>query len=276
MLLAALVLASLAARPRPARAPSSRSSSIAERPASASRCGASAPPPACSTSPRTPTTSTTGSWCGCRAGSGVRTALLTVTRGEGGQNAIGPGAVRRARRAAHGRAARAAPLRRRRAVLRPRYEFGYSFSVEETFAKWGREETLGDIVRVIRRFRPDVMLVLPLAGEGGGQHHYAAAQLAQAAFRAAADPARFADAGLAAVAGAQALRGRHRRLRRSGREHGRRARADGRLRSAAGHDLAAARRALARDAPQPGREPGRQPTCRPPRAASGSSTPSRP
>jgi LmbE family N-acetylglucosaminyl deacetylase len=129
-------------------------------------------------------------------GLGVRTALLTVTRGEGGQNAIGPelfdalGVLRTGELLA---------LHRYDGVEQyfgRAYEFGYSFSVEETFAKWGREETLGDIVRVIRRFRPDVILALPLAGEGGGQHHFAAAQLAQAAFRAAADPARFADPGL--------------------------------------------------------------------------------
>ena len=73
------------------------------------------------------------------------------------------------------------------------YEFGYSFSVEETFEKWGREETLGDIVRVIRDVRPDVILTLPLESEGGGQHHQAVARLTRDAFRAAADPARFPD-----------------------------------------------------------------------------------
>ena len=131
-------------------------------------------------------------------GLGVRTALLTVTRGEGGQNAIGPelfdalGVLRTGELLA---------LHRYDGVEQyfgRAYEFGYSFSVAETFEKWGREETLGDIVRVVRRFRPDVILALPLAGEGGGQHHFAAAQLAHAAFRAAADPARFADQDLPA------------------------------------------------------------------------------
>src|SRR5262245_13407024 len=126
-------------------------------------------------------------------GLGVRTALLTVTRGEGGKNAIGPelfdalGVLRTGELMA---------LHRWDGVEQyfgRAYEFGFSFSVEETFAKWGREETLGDIVRVIRSFRPDVILTLPLAGEGGGQHHFAAAQLAQAAFRVAADPARLPE-----------------------------------------------------------------------------------
>ena len=131
-------------------------------------------------------------------GLGVRTALLTVTRGEGGQNAIGPelfdalGVLR---------TGELLSLHRYDGVEQyfgRAYEFGFSFSVEETFAKWGRDETLGDVVRVVRAFRPDVILTLPLKGEGGGQHHYAAGQLAREAFRAAADPARFPGQGLRA------------------------------------------------------------------------------
>ena len=49
------------------------------------------------------------------------------------------------------------------------------------------------MVRVIRAFRPDVILTLPLEATGGGQHHQAAARLAMEAFRAAADPARFPE-----------------------------------------------------------------------------------
>ena len=88
-----------------------------------------------------------------------------MTRGEGGQNAIGPelfealGVLRTGELLA---------LHRYDGVEQyfgRAYEFGYSFSVEETFAKWGREETLGDVVRVVRRFRPDVILTLPLAGD---------------------------------------------------------------------------------------------------------------
>ena len=126
-------------------------------------------------------------------GLGLRTALLTVTRGEGGQNAIGPelfdalGVLRMGELLA---------LHRYDAVEQyfgRAFEFGYSFSVEETFAKWGREETLGDVVHVVRQFRPDVIVTLPLAGTGGGQHHHAVAQLVRDAFRAAADPARFPE-----------------------------------------------------------------------------------
>jgi len=126
-------------------------------------------------------------------GLGLRTGLLTLTRGEGGQNAIGPelfealGVLRTGELSA---------LHRYDGVEQyfgRAYEFGFSFSVEETLAKWGREETLGDVVRVVRAFRPDVILTLPLEGEGGGQHHQAAGRLAREAFRAAGDPARFPD-----------------------------------------------------------------------------------
>jgi len=126
-------------------------------------------------------------------GRGVHTALLTLTRGEGGQNAIGPelfealGVLRTGELMA---------LHRYDGVEQyfgRAYEFGYSFSVEETFARWGYQETLGDVVRVMRAFRPDVVLTLPPHGHGGGQHHQAAGQLALAAFRAAADPSRFPE-----------------------------------------------------------------------------------
>ncbi len=126
-------------------------------------------------------------------GLGLRTALLTRTRGEGGQNAIGPelfqalGVLRTEELLA---------LHRYDAVEQyfgRAYEFGFSFSVEETFDKWGHDETLGDVVRVMRAFRPDVVLTLPLTGAGGGQHHQAAGRLTAEAFRAAADPRRFPD-----------------------------------------------------------------------------------
>ncbi len=126
-------------------------------------------------------------------GEGVRTGLLTLTRGEGGQNAVGPELG-----AALGvlRTEELMEIHRYDGVEQyfgRAYEFGFSFSVEESFLKWGHEETLGDVVRVIRSFRPDVVLTLPLESSGGGQHHQAAARLTRDAFRAAADPARFPE-----------------------------------------------------------------------------------
>lgn len=126
-------------------------------------------------------------------GLGLKTSLLTVTRGDGGQNEIGPelfqaiGILRSEELAAVHRFDAADQYFTRA------FEFGYSFSDEETFQKWGREAILGDVVRVVRRVRPDVIVTMPRQAVDGGQHHQASAQLAHEAFHAAADPNRFPD-----------------------------------------------------------------------------------
>ncbi len=126
-------------------------------------------------------------------GQGLRTGLLTLTRGDGGQNEIGPelfeaiGVLRSEELLAVHRYDGVEQYFSRA------YEFGYSFSVEETFEKWGHEDTLRDVVRVIRTFRPHVMLSMNPGGRGGGQHHQTSARLTAEAFRAAADPARFPE-----------------------------------------------------------------------------------
>jgi LmbE family N-acetylglucosaminyl deacetylase len=126
-------------------------------------------------------------------GRGHRVSLLTATRGDGGQNEIGPelfeaiGILRTEELMAVHR------IDGVEQYFTRAYEFGYSFSVEETLQKWGKEETLGDFVRLLRTLRPDVVVSLPLEGEGGGQHHQTSAILTKEAFRAAADPARFPE-----------------------------------------------------------------------------------
>lgn len=126
-------------------------------------------------------------------GRGLTTSLLTTTRGDGGQNEIGPelfqaiGILRGEELMAVHRYDGVAQYHTRA------YEFGYSFSVEETLQKWGHDEILGDMVRVIRRVRPDVILTMNREGTGGGQHHQTSARLAAEAFRAAADPARYPE-----------------------------------------------------------------------------------
>ena len=124
---------------------------------------------------------------------GMRVALVTATRGDGGQNEIGPelfdalGILRTEElNAAH--KFDGAEQYFTRAV-----DFGYSFSPQETFEKWGHDEILGDMVRHIRAIRPDVIMSMSPEGMGGGQHHQASAMLAAEAFRAAADPARFPE-----------------------------------------------------------------------------------
>ncbi|MCH2374318.1 MAG: PIG-L family deacetylase, partial [Planctomycetes bacterium] len=126
-------------------------------------------------------------------GEGKRVATLTLTRGEGGQNEIGSelfdelGVLRSEELLAVHR------LDGVQQFFGRVVDFGYSFSVEETLDEWGREETVGDIVRVIRSFRPDVIVTLVPDGEGGGQHHQATARLATEAFAMAADRDRFPE-----------------------------------------------------------------------------------
>ncbi|MGE4082238.1 MAG: PIG-L family deacetylase [Vicinamibacterales bacterium] len=124
---------------------------------------------------------------------GFRTSLVTATRGEGGQNEIGPElfealAVLRTEELLAVHKFDGAEQYFTRAV-----DFGYSFSVEETLEKWGGQVILGDYVRMIRTIRPDVIVGFVYDGEGGGQHHQASARLSAQAFRAAADPDAFPD-----------------------------------------------------------------------------------
>ena len=124
-------------------------------------------------------------------GQGYRTALATATRGNGGQNEIGPeifealGVLRTGELAALHRFD-AADQYFTRAV-----DFGYSFSIEETFEKWGRDEITADYVRLIRMIRPDVIVTLPPTGTAGGQHHMASAVITRDAYKLAADATKY-------------------------------------------------------------------------------------
>jgi LmbE family N-acetylglucosaminyl deacetylase len=126
-------------------------------------------------------------------GLGYRTALATATRGNGGQNEIGPeifealGLLRTGELAAMHRFDGAEQYFTR-AV-----DFGYSFSIEETFEKWGREEITADYVRLIRTIRPDVIITLPPTGNAGGQHHMASAVITRDAYKLAGDPTKFPE-----------------------------------------------------------------------------------
>jgi len=126
-------------------------------------------------------------------GQGYRTALATATRGNGGQNEIGPeifealGVLRTGELAALHRFD-GADQYFTRAV-----DFGYSFSIEETYEKWGREEITADYVRLIRMIRPDVIVTLPPTGNAGGQHHMASAVITRDAYKLAADPAKYPE-----------------------------------------------------------------------------------
>ncbi len=113
-------------------------------------------------------------------GQGYRTALATATRGNGGQNEIGPEIFLHRFDGAEQYFTRAV-------------DFGFSFSLDETFEKWGRDEITADYVRLIRMIHPDVVIGLPPAGEGGGQHHQASSIITRDAVKIAGDKTKYPD-----------------------------------------------------------------------------------
>ncbi len=125
----------------------------------------------------------------------IRTAYLSLTRGGGGQNLIGP---ERGELLSVLRTQELLEARRidggRQFFSRAR-DFGYSKSAEETLEFWGKERTLKDVVRVIRKFKPDVIITrFPKEGyEGAHGHHTASAILASEAFGKSGDPEVFPE-----------------------------------------------------------------------------------
>jgi LmbE family N-acetylglucosaminyl deacetylase len=128
-------------------------------------------------------------------GRGANVLLMTLNRGEGGQNKVGSnlsdvlGVLRTLELLA---ADEYYGVQERFSRVA---DFGFSKSPDETFNKWGGHDTaLADMVRVIRTFRPDV-LVARFSGtdRDGHGHHQASSILTREAFRAAADPKRFPE-----------------------------------------------------------------------------------
>ncbi|MGJ7031506.1 PIG-L family deacetylase [Niabella hirudinis] len=123
-----------------------------------------------------------------------RTGYLSLTRGDGGQNLIGEeqgielGLIRTqellaARRIDGGEQ-----------FFTRAFDFGFSKNPEETFTIWNRGLVLSDVVWVIRKFQPDVIITrFPTTGEGGHGHHTASAILANEAFKIAADTSQYLE-----------------------------------------------------------------------------------
>ncbi len=121
-------------------------------------------------------------------------AYLSLTRGDGGQNLIGPelreqlGVIRTqellaARKIDHGQQ-----------FFTRANDFGFSKSADETLRIWDREKILADVVWVIRKYRPDVVVTrFPTEDSETHGHHTASARLTSEAFKIAADPKRFPE-----------------------------------------------------------------------------------
>ncbi len=119
----------------------------------------------------------------------VETAYLSMTRGDGGQNLIGPeirdllGLIRTqellaARRIDGGQQ-----------YFTRAIDFGFSKSAEETFRIWNKEEILSDVIKIFRQYQPDVIITrFPPDARAGHGHHTGSAILAQEAFDLSAKP----------------------------------------------------------------------------------------
>lgn len=124
----------------------------------------------------------------------MRTGYLSLTRGDGGQNLIGTEqgglmGVVRTQELLEARKIDGGEQFFTRAV-----DFGYSKTPEETFAKWDKQKVLADVVYIIRKFRPDVIITrFPKTAYAGHGHHTASAILAEEAFDLAADSTAFPE-----------------------------------------------------------------------------------
>lgn len=123
-----------------------------------------------------------------------RTGYLSLTRGDGGQNLIGSeqgvelGLIRTQELLAARRIDGAEQYFSRA------YEFGFSKSWQEALRIWDREKVLSDVVWMIRKFQPDIIITrFPGDARAGHGHHAASSVLAQEAYTAAADPKRFPE-----------------------------------------------------------------------------------
>jgi LmbE family N-acetylglucosaminyl deacetylase len=130
-------------------------------------------------------------------GRNYRTAYLSLTRGDGGQNVLGPefgseiGVIRTQELLA------ARQIDGGRQFFSRAVDFGFSKDFRETLRIWDRQQVLSDMVRVIRQFRPDVLITRfsPIPGRTHG-HHTASTVLATEAFKLAGDPKAFPEQGL--------------------------------------------------------------------------------
>ena len=127
-------------------------------------------------------------------GEGAEAAYLSLSRGEGGQNLIGPELGEELGILRTGELLSARRTDGARQYFTRAYDFGYTKSLEEALTLWPRDTLLKDVVRVVRRFRPQVVVSIfrGVRRDGHGQHQ-ASGWVARAAFDAAGDGSRFPE-----------------------------------------------------------------------------------
>ncbi len=127
-------------------------------------------------------------------GEGAEAAYLSLTRGEGGQNLLGSELGEELGILRTGELLAARRTDGARQFFSRAYDYGYSKRLDEALEQWPRDSLLKDVVRIIRRFRPQVLVSIFRGSprDGHGQHQ-AAGWAAHEAFTAAGDPARFPE-----------------------------------------------------------------------------------
>ena len=124
----------------------------------------------------------------------AKTSLLTLTRGEGGQNLISPDLFETLGLLRTGELLAADEYYGVQQFFTRAFDFGFSRNADETLRLWNRELVLSDMVRAIRKFRPDVIVSRwKGTSQDGHGHHQACGILAQEAFRFSGDARRFPD-----------------------------------------------------------------------------------
>jgi LmbE family N-acetylglucosaminyl deacetylase len=127
-------------------------------------------------------------------GKDYRTAYLSITRGDGGQNVLGADLGEKLGVARTQELLAARRLDGGRQFFTRAIDFGFSKDYRETLNIWGKDEILSDVVRVIRTFRPDVIINRFSTQPGGTHgHHTASAVLSLEAFRLAGDTNAYPD-----------------------------------------------------------------------------------
>ncbi|MGH7586786.1 MAG: PIG-L family deacetylase, partial [Gemmatimonadales bacterium] len=127
-------------------------------------------------------------------GEGAEAAYLSLSRGEGGQNLIGPELGEELGILRTGELLAARRTDGARQYFTRAYDFGYSKSLDEALTLWPRDSLLKDVVRIVRRFRPQVVVsIFRGARRDGHGQHQASGWAARAAFDAAGDGSRFPE-----------------------------------------------------------------------------------
>jgi LmbE family N-acetylglucosaminyl deacetylase len=127
-------------------------------------------------------------------GLGVRTSLLTLTRGEGGQNAMSAEVYDALGLMRTNELLRASEFYGAKQLWGTEADFGFSKTQEEAFARWGHDRVLYDAVLAVRQERPQVIVATFVGGVTDGHgHHQVSGEIAQEVFKAAGDPKVFPE-----------------------------------------------------------------------------------